>query len=99
MARGRRRPPGRRQYVNAGKTFDPWRDAGALPIWRACILRCKPVWDSTKRGAITVATSAGKRPTAGARTKTMDDKSGSNLKSGQLTVGGKSWSFPIYEGT
>ncbi|HEY4821605.1 MAG TPA: citrate (Si)-synthase, partial [Xanthobacteraceae bacterium] len=29
----------------------------------------------------------------------MDDKSGSNLKSGQLTVGGKSWSFPIYEGT
>src|SRR3982074_1405399 len=29
----------------------------------------------------------------------MDDKSGSNLKSGQLTVGGNSWSFPIYEGT
>src|SRR6202163_4677737 len=29
----------------------------------------------------------------------MDDKSGSNLKAGQLTVGGKSWSFPIYEGT
>src|SRR3979411_89341 len=29
----------------------------------------------------------------------MDDKSGSNLKSGELTVGGKSWSFPIYEGT
>src|SRR3979490_197227 len=29
----------------------------------------------------------------------MDDKSGSNLKSGQLTVGGNSWSFPMYEGT
>jgi len=29
----------------------------------------------------------------------MDAKTGSNLKNGQLTVGDKSWSFPIYEGT
>ena len=29
----------------------------------------------------------------------MDAKTGSNLKTGQLTVGDKSWSFPIYEGT
>src|SRR3981081_138836 len=29
----------------------------------------------------------------------MDDKSGSNLKSGDSVVGGKSVSFPIYEGT
>src|SRR6266850_2399894 len=29
----------------------------------------------------------------------MDAKTGSNLKNGQLTVGDKSWSFPVYEGT
>src|SRR5712675_1216681 len=29
----------------------------------------------------------------------MDDKSGSNLKSGKVTVGDKSWDFPIYAGT
>ena len=29
----------------------------------------------------------------------MDAKTGSNLKTGQLTVGDKNWSFPIYEGT
>ena len=29
----------------------------------------------------------------------MDAKTGSNLKSGELKVGDKSWSFPIYEGT
>ncbi len=29
----------------------------------------------------------------------MDAKTGSNLKSGELKLGDKSWSFPIYEGT
>jgi citrate synthase len=29
----------------------------------------------------------------------MDAKTGSNLKSGELKLGDKSWSFPVYEGT
>jgi citrate synthase len=29
----------------------------------------------------------------------MDAKSGANIKTGKLTLGDKSWSFPIYEGT
>ena len=29
----------------------------------------------------------------------MDAKSGASTKSGQLTVGNQSWSFPIYDGT
>ncbi len=29
----------------------------------------------------------------------MDAKTGSNLKSGQLTLGDKNWAFPVYEGT
>ena len=29
----------------------------------------------------------------------MDAKSGANIKTGKLTLGDKSWSFPVYEGT
>jgi hypothetical protein len=32
MARGRQPPSAHRQYVNARKTFDAWRQVGALPI-------------------------------------------------------------------
>jgi citrate synthase len=31
--------------------------------------------------------------------KIMDAKTGANIKTGKLTLGDKSWSFPIYEGT
>src|SRR5579885_2893563 len=33
------------------------------------------------------------------RATTMDAKTGSNLKTGKLTIGDKNWSFPMYEGT
>ena len=29
----------------------------------------------------------------------MDAKTGANIKTSKLTVGDKSWSFPVYEGT
>src|SRR5262249_54960871 len=43
------------------------------------------------------AQSAETRPTAGSRATTMDAKT--NLKSAQLTLGDKNYSFPVYEGT
>jgi citrate synthase len=31
--------------------------------------------------------------------KVMDVKTGANIKTGTLTIGDKSWSFPLYDGT
>src|SRR6188768_1963108 len=35
----------------------------------------------------------------GSRIKIMDAKSGANIKTAKLSVGDKSWSFPVYGGT
>src|ERR1700739_1873741 len=65
---------------------------------RRSILQCKHGWDSTKsRGGGCGVQPASGRPPQASRATTMDAKT--NLKSGQLTLGDKSWSFPLYEGT